>query len=180
MWELSPTAARSTFNGGRSRASLLPLHGCRSGADPDRCSRTPASRPTRASSQRRRRHPHVQLSASAGMPSRAAFERASVRCTSAQRGRRRGGCASARPPEDWSPMPDRPYARRLAGQARERLFVLELLVALRGFRTPPSIMHQFQPSPGAIECRIGCPAPRVCSDACWFGELSQQPTSPQL
>src|SRR4051812_38204987 len=51
MWELSPTAVRSTYNGGRSRASLLPLHGCSSGAGPDRCSRTPASRAIQASAQ---------------------------------------------------------------------------------------------------------------------------------
>ena len=58
-------------------AWLLPLHGCRSGAGPIGRQRTPARRPTRASSQRRRRRPHLELSASAQYPARSTRARRS-------------------------------------------------------------------------------------------------------
>ena len=66
--------------------------------------------------------------------------------------------------------------------ASEGLSAVLVDVAHRGFRTnaTSSIMHQLQSSPGSIERRIGCPCARACLDACWFGELSQQPTFPQL
>ena len=57
----------------------------------------------------------------------------SVGCTSAQRGRRRGGRARARPAEGWSPMPSR---RARGGRGRPPRGIAVRAARSRGWRRP--------------------------------------------
>src|SRR5215207_7958163 len=74
MWE----AAAEAESGTQRAAARTALCLCKT-PEEEPPERAYALRPTRASSQRRRRRPHLELSTRAGIPSRAAFERAERR-----------------------------------------------------------------------------------------------------